>query len=527
MFVSCTCAAVDDEDEREEKRRARQEREKQQAGDKTEEDIEYEESSPDAESTPLGRKVIGWMTRNGIRAKKGTLADKIIDALTQTSLTAPGVDQGKAWLDALEAMPDDHRFLLALEGKTEKMKFDQKVERAKHTKALKNLHESGKLKGIMDPQSGQLSPRAAPSASLSGTNPAQASLRARRYWLQLKTAVRLGGFITNFIEGSREERAKQERAAQEEKEAEEAKRALEKEMREADVAAAKAEAAEKVAADALVLLDREQTELENARRVLKKAEVQATNARSAVQTAERAVMNPSASILLLRLGGLKNADRDGASDPMVKVFWNDKCIHDSQVYQNDNAPDMQEKVVIDAVSSTEPDTLRCEVWDYDPVGEGEFLGQYEVTGNVAQVVGTGHVQSTDLLPSNAGKFRLVKSTKGHPGKYVGGSISLGSFQLYTEQAAKDLNNARIAERRASEELQEAADTAAREKEEADDQRARPLPLSLALPCLSSLSRYCVSFAARCSVFSMASLDWCSRRSCCCCSSSSTVQQRDR
>ena len=68
-------------------------------------------------------------------------------------------------------------------------------------------------------------------------------------------------------------------------------------------------------------------------------------------------------------------------------------------------------------AGSEQDLLRCEVWDYDPDGQGEFLGQTEIMGNAAKAIGIGQVVVTDLLPANANRYQLQKSTKGHPGKY--------------------------------------------------------------------------------------------------------------
>ena len=443
-------SGADDEDERKELRQARKQDEKPKAPG----EMQLVEPSPRAEQTTIGRKVIHWLNQNNIRAKKGPLADMVVEALSETSLTDPSKDQGRMWLDALSSVPDEHIFMLKLEGKNQQLKFEMKARRAMHARALNNLHASGKLTRIAD------------------LNLANSLSPARRHWLQLSLAVRLGGFVTKFIDGSREKQSKQKRAAQEEQEAAEARRLLDREAREVDEAVAKMEAAEEAALAALVKLDKEQVELENARRILQHCEEEAANTRAAVMAAEKGLMNPAGSIVLLRLAGLKNADRDGASDPMVKVFWNDECIFESQVYQNDNAPEMGEKVDIHCISSTVPDTLRCEVWDYDGIGAHEFLGQYETKGLAAEAVDDGQVAATDLLPSGAGKFPLSKSTHGHAGKFVGGFISLGQFQLYTAQAAKDLNKARRMERHATDALQEAADNAAREKKEANEQRVR-------------------------------------------------------
>ena len=447
-------SGADDEDERKKMRKAQKQRANENPGAPGE--MQLVEQSPHAEQTTIGRKVIQWLSQNNIRAKKGPLADMVVEALSETSLTDPRQDQGSAWLDALSSIPDQHVFLLKLEGKNQQMKFEKKARRVKHARALKDLHESGKLTRI---------------TNLDLVNP-RAFSPTRRRWLQLSLAVRLGGFVTQFVDGSRENQSKQKRAAREEQEAAEARRVLDREAREADEAVAKMEAAERAAKAALAILDKEQVELENARRVLQLREEEAANARAAVMAAENGLMNPAGSIVLLRLAGLKNADRDGASDPMVKVFWNDECIFESRVYQNDNAPEMGEKVDIHRISSTVPDTLRCEVWDYDAIGAHEFLGQYETKGLAAEALDDGQVTATTLLPSAAGKFPLTQSTHGHAGNFVGGFIALGQFRLYTDQAAKDLNKARRMERHATDALQEAAENAAREKKEADEQRVR-------------------------------------------------------
>ena len=472
-------SGADDEDERSELRRARKQRENKAADGM--EDTRVEEPVPDAEQTPIGRKIIQWLTQNDIRAKKGPLADWLVEALTETSLTHPGKDNGKAWLDALSSMPDEHIFLLKLEAKTEKEKFERKVKRSENARALKKLHESGKLKLVVGMYDADPTKR---SAS-----------RARQHWLQLRMAVRLGGFVTKFVDGSRDNQLQQQRAIQEEEEAAEARMALDRETREADIAVAKAQAAEEAALEELDLLDKEQVDLENARRVLASREVEAANARAAVIAAENALTNPAGSIMLLRLGGLKNADRDGASDPLVKVFWNDECIHESKVYQNDNAPEMLEKVTIDSISSLEPDTLRCEVWDYDPVGEGEFLGQYQISGKAVEGGDDGEVTATSLLPSGARKFQLTASTHGHAGAFVGGFISLGQFELYSDQAKKDLINAQKVERKTSEALHHAAEIAAREKTEADEQRVCPKSFSFPAIFVPEPHYNCVAFTA--------------------------------
>ena len=459
-------SGADDEDERNELRAARKER----ANEATDgsEDMQLEELTPVAEQTPIGRKVIQWLSQNDIRAKKGPIADWIVAALSETSLTHPSIDQGQAWLGALSSMPDEQVFLLKLEAKTEKGKFEQRAKRAQHTRALKKLHESGRLT--------QFEVISRTTSSLS---------RARKYWLQLGMAVKLGGFVTKFVDGSRDQQLIHQRALQEEEEVAEARRVLDRETEEANIAVAKAEAAEQIAKDALDRLDKEQVDLENARRVLATRTEEAANARAALIAAEQALVNPAGSITLLRLAGLKNADRDGASDPMVKVFWNDELIHESNVYPNDHAPEMLEKVTINSVSSLEPATLRCEVWDSDPQGPGEFLGQYEISGKAAELGDDGHALATSLLPSGARKFQLTKSTHGHLGTYVGGFISLGQFELYTAQAEKDFHNAQKLERHASEALDHAAEIAAREKSEADEQRVCPKPL---LPLASSCTR---------------------------------------
>jgi hypothetical protein len=67
---------------------------------------------------------------------------------------------------------------------------------------------------------------------------------------------------------------------------------LKREMQEAVAATALAEEAEAAAAIALAQLEKEQADLDNARRVLKKAEVVTINARAAVMAAENAMSNP-------------------------------------------------------------------------------------------------------------------------------------------------------------------------------------------------------------------------------------------
>ena len=80
--------------------------------------MEYEEPTPEAENTPIGRNVIKWMTRNGIRANKGTIADEIVAALKKS----PGLrDNEKMWIEALESMSDDSCFELQLEAKNRKI----------------------------------------------------------------------------------------------------------------------------------------------------------------------------------------------------------------------------------------------------------------------------------------------------------------------------------------------------------------------------------------------------------------------
>ena len=109
--------------------------------------VEYEEPTPEAENTPIGRNVIKWMTRNGIRANKGTIADEIVAALKKS----PGLrDNEKMWIEALESMSDDSCFELQLEAKNRKIEFEAKVAKAKRSRAIEKLHESKAFKGHLN-----------------------------------------------------------------------------------------------------------------------------------------------------------------------------------------------------------------------------------------------------------------------------------------------------------------------------------------------------------------------------------------
>ena len=145
-----------------------------------------------------------------------------------------------------------------------------------------------------------------PQPSWRAADPKQ---RSKRWWLQLRMAVRMGSFVAGFVEGSREEREKKDLALQEEKEAEEAKQALKVEMAEAEEAEAHAADAERVARDELNLLEKEQNDVDSARVQLEKAQADREAAVAAKAAAENAVENPAVSFVLFRLANIKNADK--------------------------------------------------------------------------------------------------------------------------------------------------------------------------------------------------------------------------
>ena len=167
--------------------------------------------------------------------------------------------------------------------------------------------------------------------------------------------------------------------------------------------------------------------------------------------------------------------QDGASDPMCKVFWCDEEIMSTESYTNDNNPEIQEKVSISTISSSPgaEDVLRIEVWDDDgDGGTGDFLGQVELSGNFAELSTDGRAVTTELLPANSKDFPLQKSTKGYNSKFVGGSMQLGDFELYGDDAAKALEKATAQEGKAAVVFQEKKVAATKEKEEADEQHTK-------------------------------------------------------
>lgn len=445
---------------------------KQEIVAQPDDDIELEEPRPNAEKSRIGRKILAWMDRNKIPAKTGLVADKIIEALSETSLPHPSTDDGEAWMRTLAAMPDEHVDTIKIEVATENVKFQKRLRRAKHVTMLKKLNESAEWRKIVRKIVGE--------ARLRGSS------RARKYWQKLKLAVKLGTFVIAFVDAAQEGWAKQDKAREEEEEAAEAKENLEREAKEAEEAEAEAEAARAMVAQAEQVLEEEERQLEDAKRTMQEAIDTKKNAETAVLAAEQAIRSPVGTIMLLRLTGLTNADDDGQSDPMVKVYWNDELIHESEVRSDDNNPEIDEEVTIGSVSSIHPSKFRCEVWDHDDKGKNEFLGQYEVSGFAAEMV-DNTVVATDMLPTSAATYSLEQSTHFRDeGKYVGGSISLGAFRLHTEQAALDLKNARVAQQKASEVVTEATETANREKQEAEEQNARPKPL-IFLQCRCSRS----------------------------------------
>jgi hypothetical protein len=56
---------------------------------------ELVEVVPEAESSPEGRAVIKWLVKNGVRAQKGTVADRLIASMRE--LKMPKED----WVEAL------------------------------------------------------------------------------------------------------------------------------------------------------------------------------------------------------------------------------------------------------------------------------------------------------------------------------------------------------------------------------------------------------------------------------------------
>ena len=147
----------------------------------------------------------------------------------------------------------------------------------------------------------------------------------------------------------------------------------------------------------------------------------------------------------------------------------------TESYTNDNNPEIQEKVSIASISSSPDaeDVLRIEVWDDDgDGGMGDFLGQVELSGNFAKLSTDGRAVTTELLPANSKDFPLQKSTQGHNSKFVGGSVQLGDFELYGDDAAKALEKATAQEGKAGVVFQEKKVAATKEKEEADEQHTK-------------------------------------------------------
>ena len=147
----------------------------------------------------------------------------------------------------------------------------------------------------------------------------------------------------------------------------------------------------------------------------------------------------------------------------------------TESYTNDNNPEIQEKVSIASISSSPDaeDVLRIEVWDDDgDGGMGDFLGQVELSGNFAKLSTDGRAVTTELLPANSKDFPLQKSTKGYNSKFVGGSMQLGDFELYGDDAAKALEKATAQEGKAGVVFQEKKVAATKEKEEADEQHTK-------------------------------------------------------
>jgi hypothetical protein len=204
---------------------------------------------------------------------------------------------------------------------------------------------------------------------------------------------------------------------QEEREAEEAKAMLRLEIDEAEHAAQLATKAAVDAAKELKQLGGLQQNVDAAREAVREAEQVVGDAQARRAAAEEGLISPDGTIQLQRLMGLSNADtggtgaeRDAASDPFCKVFWQDMATPhaETEVYHNEADVQMNytvplPKVLLAGEDATtrhmresmhaglevgpppEPgmvppskNVLKIEVWDHDATDADEFLGQVTI-----------------------------------------------------------------------------------------------------------------------------------------------------
>eukprot|EP01047_Picozoa_sp_COSAG01_P024216 COSAG01_NODE_1490_length_10131_cov_15.364135_8_plen_344_part_00 len=256
---------------------------------------------------------------------------------------------------------------------------------------------------------------------------------------------------------------------------------------EIDEAEHAAQLATKAAADAakeFKQLGGLQQNVDAAREAVREAEQVVGDAQARRAAAEEGLISPDGTIQLQRLMGLSNADtggtgaeRDGASDPFCKVFWQDMATPhaETEVYHNEADVQMNytvplPKVLLAGEDATtrhmresmhaglevgpplEPgigpwappskNVLKIEVWDHDATDADEFLGQVTI-----ESIGG------DDFPAIKQDYNLERSSR-HSSRFVGGKISLGLFRVFADQAQAAVEETQAAESRAVQKLEQ-------------------------------------------------------------------------
>jgi len=81
---------------------------------------------------------------------------------------------------------------------------------------------------------------------------------------------------------------------------------------------------------------------------------------------------------VMKAHGLANADFMGKSDPFVIVKWNGKEVGRTKVKNDTLNPVWNESFFLHIPWDRREISVRLEVWDMDPAGTGDFLGQVEI-----------------------------------------------------------------------------------------------------------------------------------------------------
>lgn len=253
---------------------------------------------------------------------------------------------------------------------------------------------------------------------------------------------------------------------------------------EIDEAEHAAQLATKAAVDAakeLKQLGGLQQNVDAAREAVREAEQVVGDAQARRAAAEEGLISPDGTIQLQRLMGLSNADtggtgaeRDAASDPFCKVFWQDMATPhaETEVYHNEADVQMNytvplPKVLLAGEDATtrhmresmhaglevgpppEPgmvppskNVLKIEVWDHDATDADEFLGQVTI-----ESIGG------DDFPAIKQDYNLERSSQ-HSSRFVGGKISLGLFRVFADQAQAAVKETQAAESGAVQKLEQ-------------------------------------------------------------------------